>query len=100
MKQKRLYNRCTQPKVIRPGNKVLVFLPTDTSKLLMQWKGPFKVVRQVAWLGLIYYYRDYMYIPHFASIVVPLTDLLRKGQPTKVDLVKNKRRHSLILGIA
>ncbi len=48
MKQKRLYDRRTRPKVIRPGDKVLVFLPTDTNKLLMQWKGPFEVVRQVA----------------------------------------------------
>ncbi len=40
--------------------------------------------RQVkSFLGLVGYYRDY--IPHFASIAVPLTDLLRKGQPTKVD---------------
>ncbi len=31
-------------------------------------------------MGLVGYY-----IPHFASIAVPLTDLLRKGQPTKVD---------------
>ena len=36
-----------------------------------------------SFLGLVGYYRDY--IPHFASIAVPLTDLLRKGQPTKVD---------------
>ncbi len=36
-----------------------------------------------SFLGLVGYYRDY--IPHFASVAVPLTDLLRKRLPTKVD---------------
>ena len=27
----------------QPGDKVLVLLPTDHNKLLMQWKGPYEV---------------------------------------------------------
>ena len=29
------------------GDKVLLLLPTETSKLTMQWKGPYKVIRLV-----------------------------------------------------
>ncbi len=41
-------------------------------------------------MGLVGFYRDY--IPHFASIAVPLTDLLRKGQHTKVDWGEVKQK--------
>ena len=34
-------------------------------------------------MGLAGYYRDF--IPNFAAITVPLSDLTRKGQPNKVD---------------
>ena len=34
--------------LFRLGDKVLVFLLADTNKFLMQWKGPFEVVGQVA----------------------------------------------------
>ena len=30
-----------------PGEKVLVLPPTDTNKLLLQWKGPYDVTRVV-----------------------------------------------------
>lgn len=42
-KQKLYYDRKTRHRRLRPGDKVLILLPTDTNKLLMQWKGPFKV---------------------------------------------------------
>ncbi len=32
---------------ISPGDKVLVLLPTSSSKLLAKWQGPFEVTRQV-----------------------------------------------------
>ena len=31
----------------QPGDKVLVLLPTDTNKLLLQWKGSYDVTRVV-----------------------------------------------------
>ena len=31
----------------KPGDKVLVLLPTVTNKLLLQWKGPYDVTRVV-----------------------------------------------------
>ena len=34
-----------------------------------------------SFLGLTQFYRDQ--IPNYAAIAVPLTDLLRKGQPNK-----------------
>ncbi|CAM1304217.1 Uncharacterised protein r2_g1413 [Pycnogonum litorale] len=39
-------NRCKRPP-IKKGDKVLLLLPTDNNKLLLQWKGPFPVVEQV-----------------------------------------------------
>ena len=36
-----------------------------------------------SFMGLAGYYRDF--IPNFAAIAVPLSDLTRKGQPNKVE---------------
>ena len=36
-----------------------------------------------SFMGLAGYYRDF--IPNFAAIVAPLSDLTRKGQPSKVE---------------
>ena len=36
-----------------------------------------------SFLGLAGYYRDF--IPNFAAVAVPLSDLTRKGQPSKVE---------------
>ena len=32
---------------MKPGEKALVLLPTENNKLLMQWKGPYQIVRKV-----------------------------------------------------
>nr|XP_061833255.1 uncharacterized protein LOC133617337 [Nerophis lumbriciformis] len=45
--QHHLYNRGTQLRQFSPGEKVLVLLPTSSSKLLAEWQGPFVVSRQV-----------------------------------------------------
>ena len=42
-KGKHYYDRKTKVRKFVPGDKVLVLLPTDHNKLLMQWKGPFEV---------------------------------------------------------
>ena len=31
----------------KPGDKVLLLLPTDNNKLLMHWKGPFEVLEKI-----------------------------------------------------
>ncbi len=46
-KQRRLYNRGTRLRQFTPGEKVLVLLPTSSSKLLAKWQGPFVVTRRV-----------------------------------------------------
>ncbi|KAI7813488.1 hypothetical protein IRJ41_018565 [Triplophysa rosa] len=46
-KQSRLYNRGSNLRKFTPGEKVLVLLPTSSSKLLAKWQGPFEVTRQV-----------------------------------------------------
>ena len=40
---KHYYDRKTKIRKFRPKDKVLVLLPTDHNKLLMQWKGPYEV---------------------------------------------------------
>ena len=46
-KQKRYYDKRTKVRRFQPGDKVLVLLPTDTNKLLLQWKGPYDVTKVV-----------------------------------------------------
>ena len=41
--QKHYYDKKTKKKDISPGDEVLVLLPTDTNKMKMKWKGPYKV---------------------------------------------------------
>ncbi len=43
----RYYNRNAKDRKFVVGDKVLILLPTDKNKLLMQWKGPFKVEKTV-----------------------------------------------------
>ncbi|GFO25737.1 Zinc finger protein [Plakobranchus ocellatus] len=41
------YYRTAKRRKFSIGEKVLVLLPTDSNKLLMQWKGPFEIVATV-----------------------------------------------------
>lgn len=45
------YNRKARERNFKVGEKVLLLLPTDTNKLLLQWKGPFEVKEN--WEGWI-----------------------------------------------
>ena len=45
---KRYYDNKTRARKFKVGDKVLILLPTDCNKLIMQWKGPFKVEGVVA----------------------------------------------------
>ena len=56
----------------------------DIGKLsrLQEWKGPLEGVKQVKqFMGFLSYYRAF--IPHFAMMTAPLTDLTKGGQGWK-----------------
>ena len=44
---KRHYNRKAKPRRLEVGDRVLILLPTDSNKLLMQWRGPYTVESRV-----------------------------------------------------
>ena len=46
-RQKCWYDRTARERTLQAGEKVLVLLPTLTSKLLAQWHGPYDVVKRV-----------------------------------------------------
>lgn len=96
--QKRYYDKNARNRNFEVGQKVLVLLPTSTSKLLAQWKGPYEVTQIVeaiqnfpipttkkkvkSFLGMIGFYRKF--IPNFATVALPLTDLTKKRTPNKI----------------
>ena len=43
-KQKAYYDRRARSRRLKVFDKMLLLLPTDSNKLLLQWKGPFEVV--------------------------------------------------------
>ena len=55
--QKKWYDRNARTRKFEPGDQVLVLLPTSTSKLLVQWQGPYEVVKPI---GKV----DYMILMH------------------------------------
>ncbi|XP_041470756.1 uncharacterized protein LOC121420251 [Lytechinus variegatus] len=44
---KKQYDKKSKVRSFVPGDKVLLLLPTDRSKLLLQWKGPFNVIAKI-----------------------------------------------------
>ena len=51
--QRKYYNRKARKRDFKVDDQVLVLLPTDNNKLLMQWKGPFNVVECKGDNGLV-----------------------------------------------
>ena len=47
IKQKAYYDRRARSRKFNVGDKVLLLLPTDSNKLLLQWKGSYEVVEVV-----------------------------------------------------
>ena len=43
---KKYYDRKARNRVYQIGDKVLLLLPTDNNKLLLQWKGPFEIIER------------------------------------------------------
>ena len=46
IRNKQLFDRHARRRLLRPGDQVLVLLPTDTRKLLLKWKGPYVVIKR------------------------------------------------------
>uniref|UniRef100_K7EW93 Integrase catalytic domain-containing protein n=1 Tax=Pelodiscus sinensis TaxID=13735 RepID=K7EW93_PELSI len=46
-KQARYYNQNARLRTFQPGDRVLLLLPEQSSKLLASWQGPFEVIRRV-----------------------------------------------------
>ena len=44
---KKYYDRKARPRQLKPTDQVLILLPTDNNKLLLQWKGQFSVLNRV-----------------------------------------------------
>lgn len=42
------YNCKSKDRKFQPGDKVLLLLPTDSNKLLVQWKGPFTIAHKLS----------------------------------------------------
>lgn len=47
---RKYYNRSARDKDIAVGSKVLVLLPTKNNKLLLQWRGPYEIIKKVGTL--------------------------------------------------
>jgi len=47
IRQKKYCDRKTKVRTFEKGDEVLVLLPTDSNKLLLQWKGPFEILEKV-----------------------------------------------------
>ena len=45
--QKHHYDKSARPRSFEKGQKVVLLLPTDNNKLLLQWKGPFEVIERI-----------------------------------------------------
>ena len=46
-KYKAYYDTKAKDRLFKKGEEVLLLLPSDNNKLLMQWKGPFTIIEQV-----------------------------------------------------
>ena len=44
---RKYYNRSARDKDLAVGSKVLVLLPTKNNKLLLQWRGPYEIMKKV-----------------------------------------------------
>jgi len=47
IRQKKYCDRRMKVRTFEKGDEVLVLLPTDSNKLLLQWKGPFEILERV-----------------------------------------------------
>ena len=70
IRQKKYYDCKAKERYLRRGDQVLLLLPTDENKLVMQWKGPFKVLERVN-------DRDYLVqLPHLIKFACYMPSVL------------------------
>ena len=48
VRQKKYFDRKTKERDLKVNDKVLLLLPTNTNKLLAEWKGPYELIDQVS----------------------------------------------------
>ena len=80
-KQRVYYDKDSRKRNYKLGDKVLMFLPTFTNKLLANWKGPFEMVRRIDKFDYVYVYKERVcsnsFLKEVAMLFSPLTLLLR-----------------------
>ncbi|XP_076435072.1 uncharacterized protein LOC143274949 [Babylonia areolata] len=55
----------------------------DNVKKILEASSPHTKKQMRSFLGMVGFYREYM--PHFATVTAPLSDLLRKGKPNQLE---------------
>ena len=85
-RQKKWYDENARERQTEPGSQVLVLLPTETSKLLAQWHGPYPVFCQMSPVN----YEVDMYDKKKRHWIFHV-NMLRKGHaPSAVALLANE----------
>ncbi|KAL2081694.1 hypothetical protein ACEWY4_023547 [Coilia grayii] len=79
-RQKTWYDQKARGRTFEPGQKVLLLLPTEESKLLAKWHGPYEVIRKV---GQVTY-------------EVSMPDRGKKKQTFHVNLLKEYHRRDQV----
>ena len=47
LRQKQVFDKKSRMRTLKPGDSVLIFLPTSKKKLMMKWQGPHKVISRL-----------------------------------------------------
>ncbi|BFZ17096.1 hypothetical protein BsWGS_20136 [Bradybaena similaris] len=63
-KQRTLFNKKARLRKLKPNDKVLVLLPEKNNKLIISWKGPYKVVKQISLVDYLVNVNDKLKVFH------------------------------------
>ncbi|KAL5497407.1 hypothetical protein EMCRGX_G013874 [Ephydatia muelleri] len=81
-KQKLWYNQNARQKELKPGDLVLVLLPTSGSFLTAQWKGPYPVLHRASSVNYVVDMHDTRKRERTFHIKMEYPDICEKGDPT------------------